>query len=177
MPSKKVLAAKAQIVADLKKEFEQAQAIVFADYRGLTVEQDTAMRTALRKADVNYQVVKNTLSGRALKATGIEGIDEFLKGPTAIAFSKNDIVSAAKVVKEYADKYDKLSIKGGVLEGKAISADEVSQLAKIPSKEVLYGQVVFGLVAPIASLAIILNAIKEKAEAGSVLVNVSESAE
>ena len=165
MPSQKVLEAKKEVVAGLCNEFKQAQSIVFADYRGLTVEQDTAMRTALRKAGVKYQVVKNTLSSRALKDTGIEGLDELLKGPTAIAYSTKDVVIAAKVVKEFADKFDKLTIKGGVLEGKAIQAAEVVQLAKIPSKEVLYGQVVFGLIAPIASLAIILNAIREKSEA------------
>jgi len=164
MPSQKVLEAKKEIVAGLSNEFKQAQSIVFADYRGLTVEQDTTLPTALRKAGVKYQVVKNTLSGRALKETGIEGLDEFLKGPTAIAYSTQDVVIAAKVVKEYADKFDKLTIKGGVLEGKAIQAEEVVQLAKIPGKEVLYGQVVFGLIAPIASLAIVLNAIKEKSE-------------
>ena len=168
MPSQKVLEAKREVVAGLCNEFKQAQSIVFADYRGLTVEQDTAMRTALRKAGVKYQVVKNTLSSRALKDTGIEGLDELLKGPTAIAYSTKDVVIAAKVVKEYADKFDKLTIKGGVLEGKAIQAAEVVQLAKIPSKEVLYGQVVFGLIAPIASLAIILNAVREKLEAESV---------
>ena len=168
MPSQKVLEAKREVVAGLSNEFKQAQSIVFADYRGLTVEQDTAMRTALRKAGVKYQVVKNTLSSRALKDTGIEGLDELLKGPTAIAYSTKDVVIAAKVVKEFADKFDKLTIKGGVLEGKAIQAAEVVQLAKIPSKEVLYGQVVFGLIAPIASLAIILNAVREKLETESV---------
>lgn len=168
MPSQKVLEAKREVVAGLCNEFKQAQSIVFADYRGLTVEQDTAMRTALRKAGVKYQVVKNTLSSRALKDTGIEGLDELLKGPTAIAYSTKDVVIAAKVVKEFADKFDKLTIKGGVLEGKAIQAADVVQLAKIPSKEVLYGQVVFGLIAPIASLAIILNAVREKLETESV---------
>lgn len=168
MPSQKVLEAKREVVAGLSNEFKQAQSIVFADYRGLTVEQDTAMRTALRKAGVKYQVVKNTLSSRALKDTGIEGLDELLKGPTAIAYSTKDVVVAAKVVKEFADKFDKLTIKGGVLEGKAIQAADVVQLAKIPSKEVLYGQVVFGLIAPIASLAIILNAVREKLETESV---------
>lgn len=167
MPSQKVLDAKKEVVAGLVDEFKQAQSIVFTDYRGLTVQQDTAMRAALRKAGVSYQVVKNTLSGRALKSIGVNGLDEMLKGPTAIAYSSQDVVSAAKIVKEYADKYEKLSIKGGVLEGKVISANDVNQLAQIPSKDVLYGQLVFGLISPIAKLAIILNAIKEKAESGN----------
>jgi len=149
------------------------------DYRGLTVEQDTAMRAALRKAGVSYHVIKNTLSSRALKDASVQGLDELLKGPTAIAVSTQDVLIAAKVIKEYADKYEKLTIKGGVLEGKAITAAEVKNLALIPSKEVLYGQLVFGLISPIASLAIVLNAIKEKAEAGSEAapVQATETAE
>jgi large subunit ribosomal protein L10 len=168
MPSQKVLDEKKAIVAGLTSEFKSAQSIVFADYRGLTVEQDTAMRSALRKAGVSYQVVKNTLSGRAMKDAGVEGVDSMLKGPTAIAYSSSDIVAAAKVVKEYADKFDKLTIKGGVLEGKAINVDDVSRLASIPSKEVLYGQVVFGLMSPITCLVVALNAIREKMEGGIV---------
>ena len=98
MPSQKVLDAKKEIVAGLTDEFKSAQSIVFADYRGLTVEQDTAMRSALRKAGVSYQVVKNTLSGRALKDAGFDGVDSMLKGPTAIAYSTSDIVAAAKEI-------------------------------------------------------------------------------
>jgi len=179
MPSQKVLDAKKEIVAGLTEEFKSAQSIVFTDYRGLTVEQDTAMRAALRKAGVSYQVVKNTLSTRALKDIGVSGLEAMLKGPTAIAYSTQDVVSAAKVVKEYADKYDKLTIKGGVLDGQPISADDVNRLAQIPGRDVLYGQLVFGLISPIAKLAIILNAIKEKNEAGTteaepVAVNAAE---
>jgi large subunit ribosomal protein L10 len=167
MPSKKVLKAKQEIVTGLTNEFKQAQSIVFTEYRGLTVLQDTAMRAALRKAGVVYQVVKNTLSGRALKDAGIDGLDKFLKGPTAIAYSTQDVIVTAKVIKEYADKFEKLSIKGGVFEGKAINVDDVNRLAKIPSREVLYGQVVCGLIAPISSLAMLLDAIREKMEVGS----------
>lgn len=167
MPSKKVLDAKKEIVAALTDEFKNAQSIIFADYRGLTVEQDTAMRAALRKAGVNYQVVKNTLSIRALQETGIEGVADMLKGPTAIAYSADDVVVSAKLVKEYADKFEKLNIKGGVLEGKAIDVSAVNRLALIPSRDVLYGQLVFGLASPITCLAIALNAIKEKMEGGS----------
>lgn len=163
MPSKKVLKAKQKIVADLAAEFKQAQAIVFADYRGLTVEQDTNLRAAMRKAGVSYQVVKNSMSSRALTESGYEGLEELLKGPTAIAYSKEDVISPAKVVKEFADKYDKLSIKGGTMEGKAIDIADINRLASIPSVEVLYGQLVFGLMSPIASLAILLNAVQEKA--------------
>lgn len=168
MPSKKVLEEKAKIVADLSTDFKTAQAMVFVEYRGLTVAQDTAMRAEMRKAGVKYQVIKNTLSGRALDAIGIAGLEDVLKGPTAIAYSKDEITAPAKVVKTFADKHDVMKIKGGVLEGKAISADDVKIIAAIPSKDVLYGQIVYTLLAPITGLAVALNAIVEKGEAAGV---------
>jgi large subunit ribosomal protein L10 len=164
MPSKKVLDEKKKIVEGLSQEFKRAQAIVVADYRGLTVDQDTAMRAALRKGGVTYRVVKNTLSGLAMKDAGIRGTENLLKGPTALAYSTQDVVSAAKIIKEYADKYEKLTIRGGVLEGKVISAGDIERLARIPSKEVLYSQIVFGLLAPIASLTRMMQAILEQKE-------------
>lgn len=168
MPSKKILEAKQEIVSGLTEEFKNAKAIVFAEYRGLTVAQDTEMRAAMRKAGICYQVIKNTLSSRALKDAGIENVEELSKGPTAIAYSTEDVVAPAKIVKQYADKFEKFNIKGGIMEGKAISLAEVNQLASIPSREVLYGQIVCGLITPIASLAMILNAIAEKANEQNV---------
>ena len=135
MPSKKVLQEKQEIVSGLTNEFKNAKSIVFAEYRGLTVAQDTEMRAAMRKAGIRYQVIKNTLSSRALKDAGIEGADELAKGPTAIAYSKDDVVAPAKVIKQYADKYEKFSVKGGIMDGKVISLDVVKQLASIPSRE------------------------------------------
>lgn len=171
MPSQKVLATKEKIVQELTEEFKQAQAIVFADYRGLSVEEDTNMRTALRKGNVKYKVIKNTMSERALQNAGYEGLEDVLKGPTAIAYSYDDVVTPAKIIKEYADKFDSLEIKGGTMEGKVISLDEIKRLASIPTKEVLHGQLVFGLISPLTKLAILLNAVKEKAdEAGIELV-------
>jgi len=163
MPSTKILNTKKEIVAGLVKEFAGAKTIVLAEYLGLTVAQDTSMRANLRKAGIHYKVIKNTLSSRALKDAGIEGLDEMLSGPTAIAYSTDDVVAPAKALKEYADKFEKFKLKGGVMEGKVISLEEVIRLAAIPSREVLYGQVVSGLISPIAGLAMILNAIAEKA--------------
>lgn len=118
----------------------------------------------MREAGVVYKVVKNTMSVRALAQIGIEGLDEVLKGPTAIAFSKDDVISPAKLVKDHSRKFDKLKIKGGIMEGKVISLEEVDRLASIPGREVLLSQLVFTLLSPISGLAIALNAIKEKNE-------------
>lgn len=164
MPSKKVLSAKEKIVAGLTEEFKSAQTIVFADYRGLTVAQDTEMRAGLRKGEVTYQVVKNTMSERALKEAGFTGLEDILVGPTAIAYSETDVVAPAKLIKEYAGKFDKLKIKGGIFEGKVVAIDEINRLAAIPAVDVLYGQLVFSLISPVTKLAILLNAAKEKME-------------
>ncbi len=163
MPSTKILKAKKEIVTGLAKEFSGAKTIVLAEYLGLTVAQDTAMRTNFRKAGIHYKVIKNTLSSRAMKEAGIEGLDELLTGPIAIAYSTEDVIAPAKAIKEFADKFDKFKIKGGVMDGQVISVEEVVRLAAIPPREVLYGQVVSGLISPIAGLAMILNAIAEKA--------------
>jgi large subunit ribosomal protein L10 len=175
MPSKKVLEQKTKIVADLSEDFKAAQSIVFVEYRGLTVAQDTALRAEMRKAGVKYQVIKNTLSSRALDAVGIKGLEDMLKGPIAIAYSKDEITAPAKVVKTYADKIDLFKIKGGVLEGKLISEADVRAIASIPSKDVLYGQVVFTLLAPITGLAVALKAVCDKGEEAGV-TNVAELA-
>ena len=183
MPSKKILEAKQGVVSSLVTEFKEAKSFVFADARGLTVLQDTAMRADLRKNNVSYQVIKNTTLQLVFKDLGIEGLEDVFKGPTAVAFSKEDMIAPAKFMKQYADKYDKLNLKGGVLEGKAISIDDVNALASIPSKEVLYGQIVYGLISPITKLAMLLNAIVEKAEAqgattaAAVVASTSEAAE
>ena len=166
MPSKKVLEAKQDIVNTLAEDFGQAQSIILAEYRGLTVAEYTELRATLRKAGVKYQVIKNSLSFRAMEKAGLTGLDEVLKGPTAIAFSKDDMISPAKLLKEYAGKHTHLKLKGGVLEGKVITLEEVERLASIPSQEVLYGQLVFTLLSPLTSLAVVLNAIKEKMEGG-----------
>ena len=101
MPSNKILEQKKQVVTDLTEKIKSAQSIVLADYRGLTVEQDTELRNALRKAGVEYKVVKNTLTSLAMKESGIE-LDDFLTGPTAMAISSSDAVAPAKVLSEFA---------------------------------------------------------------------------
>ncbi len=179
MPSKKILEAKQKIVSDLVVAFKEAKSFVFVDARGLTVLEDTEMRADFRKNNIVYEVIKNTTLTLVFKELGIDGLDEVFKGPTAVAYSTEDIIAPARMVKQYADKYENLSIKAGILEDKAISMAEVNALASIPSKEVLYGQVVYGLISPIAKLAIALHAIAEKREnEGEVSTSaVTETAE
>ena len=177
MPSKKILDAKKKVVAALKADFKDAKSFVFADARGLTVLQDTVMRADFRKNNVKYKVIKNTTLALIFKELKVEGLAETFKGPTAIAFSQEDMIAPAKFMKQYADKFDKLSLKGGVLEGQALSIADVNALASVPSKEVLYGQIVYGLISPITKLAMLLNAIAEKnqTEAQPAVAAVSSS--
>lgn len=168
MPSKKVLKTKQKLVSELADKFKQAEIMVFADYRGLTVAEDTEMRLEMRKAGVTYKVIKNSLSLRALEAAGFTDVEDFFTGPTAVAYSNDDVIAPAKIIKQHADKHDELKIKGGIFGGKVISIDEINKLAAIPAQDVLYGQLVFGLISPVASLAMLLNAVREKAEAAGV---------
>ncbi|HOO61674.1 MAG TPA: 50S ribosomal protein L10 [Bacillota bacterium] len=165
MPSQKILDAKKQVVSNLVAEYKNAQSFVFVDARGLTVEEDTAMRAEFRKNNVKYNVLKNTTLSITFKELGVEGLDEDFKGPTAIAYSTEDLIAPAKIAKQYADKYEKMTIKGGVIENKRASVDEVNTLASIPTKEVLCGQIVYGMLFPITKLAMLVKAVAEKQEA------------
>lgn len=178
MPSEKILEAKKKIVADLVASYKEAQSFVFVDARGLTVEQDTALRTEMRKNGVNYKVVKNTTLNLVFKELGIEGLDEMFKGPTAVAYSKEDMMAPAKVSKKFADDFEKLSIKGGIIEGKVATVAEVEALAAVPSKDVLLSQIVYALLFPITKLAMLTKATAEKleAEGGAAAAPAAEEA-
>ena len=156
MPSNKILEQKKQVVTDLTEKIKSAQSIVLADYRGLTVEQDTELRNALRNAGVEYKVVKNTLTSLAMKESGIE-LDDFLTGPTAMAISSADAVAPAKVLAEFSKKFEKLELKVGVVEGKVIDIDGIKALAELPSREVLIAKVLGGFNAPISGFVNVLN--------------------
>lgn len=158
MPSEKILQFKQEVINDISGKISASKGVVLADYRGLTVEQDTELRSALRKAGVSYNVVKNTLTKIAVKELGLEGLNPFLKGPTAMAYCVQDPVSAAKVMNEYASKYEKLELKAGVVEGRIIDTETIKALASLPSREVLIAQVLGGLNAPISGFANVLNA-------------------
>lgn len=166
MPSQKVLEKKQQVVADLSEQLKNSVAGILVNYKGITVADDTKLRRELREAGVKYNVIKNTLIKRAADDAGLEGLDSVLEGTTALATSENDYVAAANVLVKYAETSKTFEIKSGFMDGKVISVDEINRLAKIPSKEVLLAQVLGGFLAPLSSLAIVLNQIKEKKESG-----------
>jgi large subunit ribosomal protein L10 len=164
MPSEKILSQKKAVVDELVQKLKEAKSIVLADYRGLTVDQDTKLRKALREADVEYKVIKNSIINFAVKDSDLEGLGKYLAGPTAIAISTTDPVAPSKIIAKYAKDYDKLEIKGGMVEGNIIDVDGVNELASTPSREELLGRLMGSLQGSLYGLAIALNAIAEKQE-------------
>lgn len=154
-------------VAEIREKLEKAQAIVLADYQGLTVEADTALRKTLREAGVEYKVYKNNLVTLAAKELGIEGLDSYLEGPVSIAFGYEDATAPARVLHTFAKDHKKLELKAGMVEGTLYNKEEVEKLATIPSKEVLIAKLLGSFKAPLSNVAYLLNAIKEKKESES----------
>lgn len=161
MPSEKVLEAKKAQVAEVIDVLKEAQTGVLVDYRGLTVEEDTALRTKLREANVKYFVMKNTLHLRAAKEVGLEALEEALHGPTAIAVSSEDAVAPAKVLSDFAKDNEKLEIKSGFMDGAIMSLDEIKTLAATPNMETLIAKMMGSLNSPISALARTLAAISD----------------
>ena len=165
MPSEKILNEKKAVVSALVERLKGAQAGVIADYRGLTVAQDTELRNKLREAGVEYTIVKNTLTRFAANEVGLDGLDPVLHGPTALATSDSDVVAPAKVLVEFAKANEQLEIKGGFVDGKVIDVNEVKVYASIPNKETLIAKMLGSLQAPIGSLVRTLDAIAKQMEA------------
>ena len=140
------------IVEELIEKLENAESAILTDYRGLNVEEMNDLRSKLRDADVEYKVVKNTLAYLAAKEVDCEEVEEYLVGPTAIAFGLEDPVSPAKVLSEFSDDHEDLEIKSGIIKGSIIDAQQVESLADIPDREVLLSQIAQGMKAPITGL-------------------------
>ena len=162
MPSNSILAQKQQIVADLAEQIKNSAAGVVVNYQGITVDNDTAMRKALREAGVKYVVMKNTMTGRACDMVGYGDMKQYLTGMTAIAISENDPVVAAKILKQYAEKVETFNILAGYVDGAVIDATTVNALADIPNKETLIAKLLGSIQSPLYGLACALQAIIDK---------------
>lgn len=156
---------KQPVVTEIAELFDGAKAAVVVDYRGLTVEQDTALRKQLREAGVTYKVYKNTMIRFAAKGTEFEPLFAHLEGPTALAVSKEDAAAPAKILAGFAKKAEKLEIKGGVVEGTYYDAKGMQIIATIPSREELLGKLLGSIQSPITNFARVLNQIAEAKEA------------
>ena len=155
---------KAPIIDEIKGYVDKASAAVLVDYRGLTVEEDTRLRKALREAGVVYKVYKNTYLKRAFEGTDFAQLNGHLEGPTAIAFGLEDATAPARIIAEFAKKAPKLEFKAGVVEGVYYDVKGIEQVALIPSRDVLISKLLGSLQSPIANIARVLKQIAEKNE-------------
>ena len=170
---------KAAAIAEIATQIEEADAVFAVDYRGISVPQAAELRAKLRDANTRFRVVKNSLTERAADQANAESLKGLLDGPTALAFVRGDAAAAAKAIADYAKATELLPFKGGVMNGEPIEIDEIKTIARLPSRDVLYGQLVGlvaspltglvrGLGAMVGGLAVALEAVRQKKEAGEI---------
>ncbi len=162
MPSQSVLEQKKAIVAELSERLKNSLTGVVVSYEGINTEDDTKLRKELRENNVQYTVVKNTLLSRACDEVGLEGMKEVLEGTTALATSDSDYAAAARILCNYAKNHDNFKVKSGYLDGAVIDMDTITNLSKLPSREVLLANVLGAFQAPIAAFARAAQAIVDK---------------
>jgi len=153
---------KKPIVDEIAAAVKDAQSVVLVDYRGLTVEQDTQLRKALREAGITYKVYKNTMMNFAFKGTDCEALLPYLEGPSAVAISTEDATAPARVLCKFAKTAEALEVKGGIVEGIAYDANGIKEVAKIPSREELLSKLLGSIQSPIANFARVMNQLAEK---------------
>jgi large subunit ribosomal protein L10 len=170
---------KAVAIAEIAAHIDESQAVFAVDYRGISVPQVAELRAKLRESDASFKVVKNSLTERAADQVGAETLKALLAGPTALTFVRGDIATAAKVVADYGRATQLLPFKGGLMEGAAIDPDQIRSLSRLPSREVLYGQLVGVVASPISGLvrtlggllgglAVALGQVREQKESGEL---------
>ena len=150
---------KAAVIDEIAADISAAQAVFAVDYRGITVAQADALRARLRDCDASFRVVKNSLTERAAQQAGAEELRPLLAGPTALTFVRGDAAAAAKAIADFARTTQLLAFKGGLMDGAVLSSADVSSISRLPSRDVLYGQLVGLVASPIAGLARTLNAL------------------
>lgn len=164
MPSQKILDMKKEQVSVLAEKFKKAKIIAFTEYRGITVEQDTTLRSQIRENGDEYMVVKNSIITHAAKEAGIEGFDITLEGPTAVVIGYEDYVKSPKTINDFAKENDFYNFKAGIMDGKVIEVSEIKKLANLPSKETLYSMLASALLGNIRNLAVVLDQARQKQE-------------
>ena len=176
MPNAKVLSEKQAIVEKLTKRIGNATAGVLVDYKGITVQEDTALRRELRAAGIEYTVVKNTLLRFAVDKCNLNEFDSVLNGTTSLATAENDPIAPFRILNDYSKKLgDRFNIKAAFMDGKVLSASEIAEMAELPSKDALYAKVLGTMIAPITGLAVCLGQILEQ-KGGSLEAPAAEAA-
>lgn len=162
--SSAILEQKKQLVEEITEKFKSSVSTIIVDYRGLNVAEVTELRKQLREAGVEFKVYKNSLTRRAAEAAGLEGLNDVLVGPNAIAFSTEDVVAPAKILNNFAKDHEALEIKAGVIEGNITTVEEVKALAELPSREGLLSMLLSVLQAPIRNFALAAKAVADQKE-------------
>ncbi|EMB72819.1 50S ribosomal protein L10 [Streptococcus mutans] len=155
------IAKKAELVNAVAEKMKAAVSIVVVDSRGLTVEQDTVLRRNLRESAVEFKVIKNSILRRAAEKAGLEGFDDIFTGPSAVAFSNEDVVAPAKIINDFAKDAEALEIKGGAIEGAVSTKEEIQALAALPNREGLLSMLLSVLQAPVRNVAYAVKAVAE----------------
>ncbi|MBU0279018.1 MULTISPECIES: 50S ribosomal protein L10 [unclassified Gemella] len=158
----KAIERKQELVNQIAEEIKASSSIVIADYRGLNVAEVTELRNNMRNEGLTFKVYKNSLVRRAMEQAGIEGLNEVLTGPNAIAFSSEDVVAPARVLNDFAKNHENLELKAGVIEGKVALLDEVKAIATLPSKEGLLSMLLSVLTAPMRNTALAVKAVADQ---------------
>lgn len=177
MASEKILNQKKEEVTKLATQMKDAKLILLTDYRGINVTDDTTLRRDLRSTGAKYTIIKNNITKRALQECGIEGLDEKLQGPTAVIISSEDYLEPSKIIYKFSKDNEYYTIKGGVIEGKVMTADEIITLAKLPSKETLLSMLAGALLGNISKIAVALDQVRLQKEEAGEKVTVSVPAE
>ena len=177
MPNARVLSEKQAIVEALSERIKKAGAGVLVDYKGITVAEDTALRTELRKEGIEYTVVKNTLTRKALDQLGMSGLDAVLNGSTSLATTEQDPIAPFRILNDYSKKLnERFNIKAAFMEGKVLNEKEIAEMSELQSKDTLYAKVLGTMIAPITGLAVCLGQILEQ-KGGSLEAPAAEAAE
>ena len=158
------IAKKSQEVDVVAAKLKEAASVVVVDYRGLTVDQATSLRKQLREANVEMKVIKNGILRRAAEKAGLEGMEDVFVGPTAVAFSNDDVIAPAKIMNDFSKEAEALEIKGGVVEGNVSSIEEILALAKLPNRDGLLSMLLSVLQAPVRNVAYAVKAVADDKE-------------
>ena len=175
MASEKILNQKKEEVTKLANKIKEAKLVLLTEYRGINVEDVPNLRAELRKANSEYTVIKNNITKRALAEAGIEGLEDKLVGPTAVIMSNEDYLEPAKAIYNFTKNNDFYKIKGGVVEGKVMTAEEIITLAKLPSKETLLSMLAGALLANISKFAVALDQVRIQKEENSTAETTAEA--
>ena len=167
MASEVILNQKKAEVKELADKMKTAKLILLTDYRGINVADDTKLRRDLRSANATCNIIKNNITRRALAECKLEGLEDKLVGPTAVIMSQEDYLEASKTIYKFSKDNEYYKIKGGVVDGKVMTADEIITLAKLPSRETLLSMLAGALLSNISKVAVALNEVKKQKEEGA----------